>query len=330
MTHASPLFSLAVAAALAPVAFAPLAVAPAAQAQGLPATDRIVQELITTGQLSTMDKVWLTLSTEERTEDDQAVCDAFAASLAARGIAVAWDVGLARSVATGGYREQLAALQAMGVTRILSFGSADDRGNLSLRVVQVPGGWLSSVRQVDLTAAKPPAPSAREARLERLAPVPFDWNPQHGLGIQYSSLSGSGATYRRWLPSGWGVQIAGIPALSLTNNQTQGFVNLGLQGMAPLLKTDSLRLYTLLGIGALYQPHVVRYSYDYDTQLGSSRTADAWDIGLAPGIGLDFRVHERILLTGALGYTFSRSTFGGDPARYGYSPGITLGSVVEW
>lgn len=328
MSHASPFLSLAAGAAV--VALAPLALAPAVQAQSLPATDRIVQELLTQGQLSTTDKVWLAPPSDERTANDLAVCDALAASLSARGIAVAWDVGLARSIAAGGYRDQLTALQAMGVTRVLSFGSADDLGQISLRVVQVPGGWLKSVRQVDLAEAETPVASAREARLERLAPVPFNWNPQHGLGVQYSSLSGSGATYRRWLPSGWGVQIAGIPALSMTNNQAQGFVNLGLQGMAPLLKTDSLRLYTLLGVGALYQPKVTRYSYDYEKQQDNSRSAEAWDIGIAPGIGLDFRVHERILLTGALGYTFSRTTYGGDPARYGYSPGITLGSMVEW
>gem|GEM_PF-2110833 len=304
-----------------------------AHAQSPSVADRFVQDMLQQKQLLPTDKVWLAPPSGERSARDVAVCDAVGAALAAQGIAVMWDVGMAESVTTGGFQQQLAALKDMGVTQLISFGHADDRGNLTVRLVEVPGGWLRSARNVNLDAtgmASPPSTIAVGPTGIIFSDRLVTWNPRHGLGIQYSSLSGSGATYRNWLDNGWGYQVAGIPAISFSDNRTTGFVNLGLQGMAPILKTDRLRLYSLLGIGALYRPNDVRYIYDPGTGVSTDRTGDAWDIGLAPGIGLDFRIYDRFLLTGALGYTFSRQSFAADAPTYAYSPGISLGTIIEW
>lgn len=306
-----------------------VAVALPAPAQSLPSAERIVAELLKDQLLSPSDKVWIALPSDDRSEREIAACDALSMALSARGIAVAWDVGMASAPAGGGFQEQLAALKGMGATKLLSLGRSDDLGNLTLRIADLPGGWLRSIRTVTLDR------NVRDERLEGKASIlPAErtatWSPRQGVGVQYSSLSGSGASYRRWSENGWGFQVAGIPALSFTDSRTTGFVNLGLQGMSPLLKTDRLRLYTLLGLGALYRPNEVRHTYDPETQLSTSYVGTAWDLGLAPGVGVDYRIHDRFLLTGALGYTFSRQSFGPATSSYGYSPGVTLGTLIEW
>lgn len=326
------------AAAIAALLATPALVAPA-HAQSTAGADRLVQELIAQQHLQGTDKVWLALPSGDRTTRDIAVCDAVSAALSARGIAVMWDVGLASSLTSGGYQEQIAALKAMGVNKLVSFGRVDDVGSLTLRVAEVPGGWIKAVRTVNLgPGGGPAAPAAVVVG----GPTPLsgptvvippdrliNWNPGHGLGLQYSSLAGSGATYRNWKGS-WGWQVAGIPALAFTDGQASGFVNMGLQGMYTLLKTDNLRLHTLLGMGALYRPSETRSVYNPTTGISPSRTGEAWDLGLAPGIGLDYRIFDRFLVTGALGYTFSRQSFIDEEATFAYSPGFTIGTVIEW
>ncbi|MNR78860.1 hypothetical protein D3C72_95600 [compost metagenome] len=308
------------------------AIAPPAHAQSAAAADRLVQELLETQDLKPSDRVWIALPLGEPSARDIAVADMLSEALYARGLTVMGNLSIAPSPTDSyGYQSQLAALKAMGVTKVLGLGQTADLANLKLRVIEIPGGWLKRVRTVDLGDAAMEAPAAvaepsGEATDERIA----SGTPRHGVGLQYSSLSGSGATYRHWTESGWGFQIAGIPALSFANNRTEGFVNLGLQGMHSFLKTDTLRLYTLLGIGALYRPNVMHSRFDPGSNSTVTQTGDAWDIGLAPGLGMDYRVFDRILLTGALGYTFSRQSFSAEAPTYAYSPGFTLGTMIEW
>ena len=308
------------------------AIAPPAHAQSAAAADRLVQELLDTQDLKPSDRVWIALPLGEPSARDVAVADTLSEALYARGLTVMGNLNIAPSPTDSyGYQSQLAALKAMGVTKVLGIGQTDDLGNLKLRVIEIPGGWLKRVRTANLGDVAVEAPAVvvgpnGVTTVERVV----SWNPRHGVGVQYSSLSGSGATYRHWTQSGWGVQIAGIPALSFANNRTEGFVNLGLQGMHSFLKTDTLRLYSLLGIGALYRPNVSRSYFNSDSQSYVTVVGDAWDVGLAPGLGMDYRVFDRILLTGALGYTFSRQSFAAEAPTYGYSPGITLGTMIEW
>lgn len=308
------------------------AVAPAAHAQSAAAADRLVQDMLASQDLQPSDRIWIALPLGEPTARDMAIADTLSEALSARGLTVMGNLGIAPSPTDSyGFQTQLAALKAMGVTKILGIGQTDDLGNLKLRVIEVPGGWLKRVKTVNLGDVATPdktvlvGPSGA-IPVERLV----SWDPRHGVGLQYSSLSGSGATYRHWTPGGWGVQIAGIPALSFNNNRTEGFVNMGMQGMRSFLKTDRMRLYGLLGVGALYRPNISRSRVDPDTTTYSTVTGDAWDLGLAPGLGMDYRVHDRILLTGALGYTFSRQSFSTDAPTFAYSPGITLGTMIEW
>jgi opacity protein-like surface antigen len=308
------------------------AIAPPAQAQSVAAADRLVQELLAAQDLQPSDRIWIALPLGEPSARDVAVADALSEALTARGLTVMGNLGIAPSPTDSyGFQTQLAALKAMGVTKILGVGQTDDLGNLKLRIIEAPGGWLKRVKTVNLGDV------ASESKTMLAGPggvIPVErlvsWNPRHGVGLQYSSLSGSGATYRHWTESGWGIQLAGIPALTFTNNRMEGFVNVGLQGMRSFLKTDRLRLYTLLGIGALYRPNVTYSRFDPDSQTYSPKTGDAWDLGLAPGLGMDYRVHDRILLTGALGYTFSRQSVSTDAPTYAYSPGFTLGTLIEW
>ncbi len=301
-----------------------------AHAQSASATDKAVQDLLDQKLLRPADRVWLALPAGDRAASDLAVADAFGKALTAKGVAVMGNVGMAPVPTTGGFQQQLDALRTMGVTKVLSFGQTDDLGNLTVRVSEIPGGWLTAVRSVNLGATGVTSPTGTVTLgpsgvipAERVVP----WNPRHGVGLQYSALSGSGAAYRHWSESGWGVQIAGIPALSFSDNRTSGFVNLGLQGMKAFLKTDRLRLYTLLGVGALYRPNETRYT---SPTASAPLTGSAWDLGLAPGLGIDYRIQDRFILTGALGYTFSRQSFASEVPTYAYSPGITLGTMIEW
>jgi hypothetical protein len=314
---------------------ATMAIAQPAHAQSLTAADHVVQDLLAQKALLATDKVWLAQDADEPSTRDIAIADTFSKALTARGLAVMGNVGMAQVPAEGGFQVQLDTLRAMGVTKLLSFGQRDDLGNLTVRIVEVPGGWLKHVSTVNLgSGAVAAAPGTvtigptgdRVIPSERLIP----WNPRHGVGLQYSSLSGSGASYRHWTESGWGYQIAGIPALAYNQNQISGFVNLGLQAMRTVLKTDRLRLFTLLGIGALYQPNLKRSRYDDATQAFVSQTGEAWDVGIAPGLGVDYLIHDRFVLTGALGYTFSRQSFSAETPSYAYSPGLTLGTLIEW
>ncbi len=318
-------------ASLLSLAAAVVAIAMPAQAQSLAAADRVVQDLLAEKLLLPTDKVWLALPSAEPFSRDVAVADALSQAMTARGLAVMGNVAMAQRPAEDGFQRQLAALKEMGVTKLVSLSPLDDLGTVTLRIVEIPGGWLKSVRSVSMgsggTVASPPISSSGGMIPDEGV---VSWNPQQGVGLQYSSLSGSGATYRRWGANGWGFQIAGIPALSFVNNRTAGFVNLGLQGMSTFLKTDRLRLYTLLGVGALYRPNESRSRWDSDTQTVSTQEGAAWDVGIAPGLGVDYRIYERFLLTGALGYTFSRQSFAAEPPSYAYSPGITLGTLVEW
>jgi len=322
MLRVAPILAMAVAIA---------AVAPA-HAQSAAAADRLVQDLLASQDLQASDRIWIALPLGEPSARDMAIADTLSEALSARGIAVMGNLGIAPSPTDSyGFQTQLAALKAMGVTKVLGIGQSDDLGNLKLRVIEIPGGWLKRVKAVNLGDVAAPDKTVivgpgGAIPVERLV----NWDPRHGVGLQYSSLSGSGASYRHWTPGGWGVQIAGIPALSFTKNRTEGFVNMGLQGMRSFLKTDRLRLYGLLGVGALYQPNVSRGRVDPGTNLFSTQTGDAWDLGLAPGIGVDYRVHDRILLSGALGYTFSRQSFAADAPTFTYSPGVTVGTVIEW
>lgn len=300
------------------VALCPLA----ALAQPPAGTDQAIASLLEERLLLPSDRVWLALPPGEPTAQDLAVADAFLQALTARGMAVSGHLGLAQTPSTGGFLQQLDALRALGVTKILSFGRTDDVGTVTVRLADVPGGWLSTVRTVNLSASRPPASPGAGSFLADAGLV--SWNPKHGVGLQYSSLSGSGATYRHWFASGWGAQIAGIPAISVENLQTSGFVNLGVQGMRSILKTDRLRLYGLVGAGMLYRPNVTAYADPTPV------TGNTWDLGLAPGLGLDYRVFDRVLLSGAMGYTFSRHAPVSGPPRYAYSPGFTLGAMIEW
>lgn len=308
------------------------AIAPPAHAQSVQAADRLVQELLTAQDLQPSDKVWIALPLGEPSARDLAIGDALSEALTERRITVMGNLGFAPSPTDSyGYESQLKALKNMGVTKILGISQSDDLGNLKLRIVEVPGGGLKRVKTVNLGDLAPTQPTVivgpgGVVPAERVV----SWNPRHGVGLQYSSLSGSGAAYRHWTESGWGFQIAGIPAVSFANNRTEGFVNFGLQGMRSVLKTDSLRVYTLVGIGALYRPNVTRSRFDPDSNSLVTQSADAWDAGLAPGVGVDYRVHDRILLSGALGYTFSRQSYSSEAPTYAYSPGFTLGTMIEW
>ncbi len=312
---------------------AAMAIAQPVHAQSLTATDRVVQDLLDQKALLPADRIWIAQESEEPTSSEIAIADTFSKALTGRGLAVMGNVGMAQVPAAGGFREQLDALKAMGVTKLLSFGRSDDLGNLTVRVVEVPGGWLKRVSTVNLgSGSTASAPGTVTISPDGLIPGErqIPWNPGHGVGLQISSLSGSGASYRHWTESGWGFQVAGIPALSYDGKKVSGFVNLGLQGMKTLLKTDRLRLYTLLGIGALYRPNEVRTRFDDASQGYVTRTGDAWDLGIAPGLGVDYRIYDRFVLSGALGYTFSRQSFATELPSYAYSPGFTLGTLIEW
>lgn len=322
------------------LAVSAIVLAAPARAESFSAADQFVTDLMQRKLILQSDKVWLATQTSNRSAQDLAACDAISGALAAQGVAVMWDVGLVSTPATGSFQDQLTALKNLGASKLMALGPIDDMGSMTVRIVEVPSGWLKGVRTARLSRigaiSGEPIQSAPEVPATSIAPISvslpsdntFQWTPSHGVGLQYSLLSGSGVTYRRWHENGWGYQVSGIPALSFSSGKASGFINLGMQGMLVHLQTNRMRLYSMFGIGAYYRPSETRY-YTPEGTYGE-RTGEAWDIGIAPGLGLDYRLYDRFVLTGALGYTFSRQKFHIDPETYGYSPGVSLGLMLEW
>lgn len=141
--------------------------------------------------------------------------------------------------------------------------------------------------------------------------------PRHSLGVSVSWLTGSGLTYRRWFENGLGFQVAGVPMLTTTNT----FVNVGGQVMQLITKNDAFCLYGLTGFGV---------GYSASNGFGTGVPINHTDIGIPLGVGMDWYVTRDVACTLAIGYTLSTSFNGAQSAGYGFTPGFSFGTILEW
>lgn len=308
---------------LAALVSVPMIAAPAAAQSATGWVETLIQKkLVTPG-----DRIWLSPMELKWSAADLQSLDDLTAALLAYKVPVVRDLAFPSDLG-GDPRRPFAMLKELGVTKVLSYTRARDEDSAAFRILEVPSGLVLAVETI--TAPTHPQPDKPGIAETPSRPA----NYSRALGLSLSFLSGSGLTYRRWFANDWGVQVAGIPFVTVSNSVPTGFLNLGLQGMMPLFKGERIRLYGLMGVGAGY--NVSNYATypapGPDGIVGAPVMVfrDRWDLGVAPGLGLDYLFYNNFALTGAVGYTFSR-TSGNDAApSWALGPGGTIGALVYW
>lgn len=269
------------------------------------------------------DRVWLQPLELKWSAADVQLMDDLTSALLARKVAVVRDLTFPGPAPED--REPLEHLKGLGVSKVLSYTRARDDESANFRVIEIPSGLVVAVETISAKG---------EPDKATIAETPVrPTNYARALGLSASNLSGSGLTYRRWFENDWGVQVAGIPFVTVTNNLPSGFVNLGLQGMMPFFKGERVRLYGLLGVGAAYSLN--RYSTYVPGPGGAdgsmvTTTTDRWDLGIAPGIGLDYLFFNNLAVTTAVGYTVGRTSGSQQDPSWSLSPGGSIGVLVYW
>lgn len=272
------------------------------------------------------DRVWLSPVEMQWSAADLQFLDDLTAALLERKVQVVRDLSFP-STSQDDVRKPLAMLKELGVTKVLSYTRARDDESANFRILQVPSGLALAVETITVHAKAPDKPTLASTPVR---PV----NYTRALGVAVSFLSGSGLTYRRWFDNDWGFQVSGVPWMTLQEGMLTGFTNLGAQAMMPIFKGDRIRLFGLLGFGALYTASRTTTYPDNDyTKPPVYGLSTRTDLGLAPGIGLDYLFLNNFAVTAALGYTFSQSSESGvnnGAPRPGFSPGGTIGALVYW
>lgn len=126
-----------------------------------------------------------------------------------------------------------------------------------------------------------------------------------GFGVAVSWLSGSGFSYRRWMPSGRGYQVSAFPYV----NGSETFFNVGGQIMQSFFEATGGRAYGLLAAGTAFGSVVER---EPERLL--------WNLSV--GGGADLRLTSNLVLSAQLGYSLSAGN------RIG--PGAGVGAYVEF
>lgn len=290
-----------------------LAVAAPAQAQVATAStaERFAEALARRKLVEASDRLWLAPDPLRWDAAEVTFLDALTAALIARGLQVMRSPAV---VAPG--REGLAVPKDLGVTKVLSYTLLRDDERATFRLIDARSGLVQVVEPLSTAQAAPSAPAEFAPR-----------NYMRALGVGASNIAGSGLTYRRWYENGWGYQVAGLPIVTVDQNVWRTWVNLGAQAMLSIYRTDRVRLFGLLGLGAAYTSNP---NYDPNTGTYTGASSNRWDLGVAPGIGADVFVFNNVALTAALGYTVSRTTLDAEVPQYGLNPGATVGVLVYW
>lgn len=163
-----------------------------------------------------------------------------------------------------------------------------------------------------------PAPESRQAapapaRYEEEAPASAPaFGLTNNLGLQYSTLQGSGLCYRNWMGDGLGFSVAGIPYQSVDDTVTppksSGFVNFGGQLMKAFYEGPASRLYGLAAVGT-----------------GIFYDAGRRDTNISLGVGADWAMSQKFLVTAAIGYSQATQFRDNGPTSNTFSPGYTFG-----
>ena len=128
------------------------------------------------------------------------------------------------------------------------------------------------------------------------------------LGVQYSTISGSGLCYRGWGADGLGFSVAGIPYQTTDGEKATGFINFGGQVMKAIYEGPMTRLYGLAGAGT-----------------GIFFDSGRRDQNLTLGIGADWAMSQKFLFTAAIGYSQSSQFRDAGKNTSTFEPGYTFG-----
>ena len=105
----------------------------------------------------------------------------------------------------------------------------------------VPFGWLVAVTEAPVKLAS----LLKAEETDGASQATGTPGEVSGYGLAVSWLSGSGFSYRRWMPGGWGYQVSGFPYI----NGQDYFVNVGGQWMQTLVEVSAFRAYGLVSAG---------------------------------------------------------------------------------
>jgi len=156
------------------------------------------------------------------------------------------------------------------------------------------------------TTSPPPAPPAVVAE----QPAADTLYPPDAIGLGVSWVSGSGLVYRHWVDETWGFQLGGIPYVQ----GTFAFVNFGGQIMYRAIKRYPYQFSPLLGIG-----------YAYNKNSWFVQNGEKTDIGLAPGVQLEYALNRNLWAYAHIGYTMGAQITTGATPSADFRPGGGLG-----
>jgi len=157
------------------------------------------------------------------------------------------------------------------------------------------------------TAPPPPPPPAVVAE----QPAAETLYPPDAIGLAVSWVSGSGLMYRHFFDD-WGIQVCGVPYV--TGNVA--FLNFGGQVMYRVIKRYPFQFSPLLGVG---------YAFNKNTFLSASEKAD---MGIAPGVQLDYAFNRNLWAFAHIGYTFGAQVTTSMTADF--KPGGGLGAYFAF
>ena len=154
------------------------------------------------------------------------------------------------------------------------------------------------------------APAHAPAQAEEEAPASaLAFAAKNNLGVQFSTISGSGICYRSWLSDGFGFSVAGIPYQTTDGDKQSGFINFGGQVMKSFYEGPLSRLYALAGAGT-----------------GIFFDSNRQDTNFSAGLGVDYVMAPKVLLTAAIGYSqATQNRRNENKISTSFEPGYTVG-----
>lgn len=126
--------------------------------------------------------------------------------------------------------------------------------------------------------------------------VPFDRERDQGVGVMAGLASGSGISYREFLPSAWGYR----GTLALWKLSDSSFISAGASGMR-ILSDDGWRRVYLVGSASYWRrgDEETEEIFDDDGNLVDRREVHEVDnsVGIGVGAGVELPLSERGALT---------------------------------
>lgn len=152
----------------------------------------------------------------------------------------------------------------------------------------------------------PPVPAIVAERTAADSPYPLD-----AIGLTVSWVSGSGLMYRHFFDD-IGIQVSGVPYVT----GDVAFLNFGGQVMYRVIKRYPFQFSPMIGVG---------YAFNKNTFLSGPEKAD---MGIAPGVQLDYAFNRNLWAFAHIGYTFGAQVTSSMTADF--KPGGGIGTYFAF